>query len=65
MRVAAMTQPSRATPISALAFICLNMADALLTRLLLAHGGAEAVWWSYAFNANILVKALLALLAGC
>jgi len=61
-RVAAMTQPFRATPISALAFVGLNMADAWLTTQLLRHDGVEAVWWSSAFNANIPVKALLALI---
>lgn len=52
-----------ATPINALAFVGLNIADAWLTTQLLAHGGVESFWWSAHYNANMFVKGLLALLA--
>jgi len=51
----------RTARVSAIAFVVLNVADAWLTTKLLAHGGVEAFWWSSSFNANMLIKALLAL----
>jgi hypothetical protein len=47
-----------------LIFILLNMADAWLTRQLLAHNGTEMIWWSSHFNSNIVIKGMLALLIG-
>lgn len=43
-------------------FVGLNIADAWLTTQLLAHGGAEACWWSSHYNSNIIIKGVLALL---
>jgi len=62
IRIATIPNLIRSRPLSALSFVCLNIADAWLTQQLLAHGGVEAVWWSSSFNGNMLIKALLAFL---
>lgn len=62
MRVAAISRPTSVTGVAAAVFVCLNVADALLTTQLLAHGGVEAVWWSSPFNGNMFIKGFLAFL---
>jgi len=62
IRVATIKCPIPTTAVTAVVFVCLNMADAWLTRQLLTHEGVEVFWWSSHFNGNIFVKGLLALL---
>ena len=46
--------------IPALLFIALNLADALVTQQLLAHGGGEGNIIVIAYGSNLLIKGLLA-----
>ena len=62
MRVAAIAKPIPIHITNTMLFVALNVLDAWLTIQLLRHDGVEAVWWSSAFNANMLIKALLAFL---
>ena len=62
MRISMMTDVKQAPSLPILIFVALNMADAWLTQQLLAHDGIEMFWWSASFNADILIKGILALL---
>lgn len=45
-----------------LLFIGLNIADVLLTQMLLSKGGVEAWFWASAWNSNIGMRLLLCLM---
>lgn len=53
--------PSVSVICSGLVFVGLNIADAWLTKQLLAVGGVEANWWPELYAGNMLIKGLAAL----
>ena len=62
IRVAIIDRSIRNDWIATAVFVFLNVADAWLTSCLLAKDGVEAFWWSSAYNSNMIIKGLLALL---
>jgi len=62
MRVCPFGKPiALSTYVSGLLFIFLNVADAWVTKQLLAHGGSEANTIVSAYGSNMLIKGLVAL----
>ena len=57
-----LTGPGRVKFLLLSAFVLLNVADAMLTKVLLARGGQELCFWGISYNSNLAIKSLVPLL---